>query len=481
MKNMKYTIIIVMLFILGVASRHFVRTDAAEDSDFALFTLREHDFSIEIKTIGTLDAARSHMISSQLQGDKGKIIYLVNDGEAVKSGDVLVRLDPAPFEEEILRLKGETVSLQSAVEAAEQILEWEKNQMEKELSTAQFNLKIARLEAKRLVEGEGPLQISQFREEKEKAAEEYNRYISYISDLRELNKKGYENPTELKMAEKKSLELKEKYASAEKKYISYTQHVFPSLKESANAKVGKAEMELEQIRKGSVFKIAKAISSVNETKGRLAIMTESLKHAQNELDRTGITAPFSGIAILYETFRDGQKRKPRVGDGVLKNQPILYLPDISAMIVETRIREIDLHKASRGQVCMIRADACPDIVFEGEVVFIGVMAEMQHERKSGEKYFQVTISLKKEDARLRPGMTARVAILADQVRNALSVPVQAVFEENGDMFCYQFTGRTFRKVKIQTGRQNENMTEILSGLKKGDQVSLLRPSPKDIL
>jgi len=78
-------------------------------------------------------------------------------------------------------------------------------------------------------------------------------------------------------------------------------------------------------------------------------------------------------------------------------------------------------------------------------------------------------------------MTVRVAILADQVKNAMAVPVQAIFEESGDMFCYQFTGSKFTKVNIRIGRQNENMAEILSGLKKGDQVSLLRPSSKDIL
>lgn len=476
---MKYIIFIPVIFITAFAALHFNKTEISDNAALQLYTLKENDFTIEIKTIGNLDAARSHMISSDIRGDKGKIIYLINDGEHVKKGDILVKLDPTPFEEEVHRLKAELISLQSAVEAAEQILEWEKSQVVRETRTAEFNLKIARLELKKLTEGDGPLQISQFKEEMEKSAEEYRRYLAYIADLKILQKKGYENTTEIKMAEKKSAELKEKYESANKKYISYTQHVFPSLKETARARVEKAEMELEQTQKGSAFKIAKAITGLNETKKKFDMTEKSLHQAKKELEKTEIKAPFAGISILYEAFRDGQKRKPRVGDRVLKNQPLLYLPDISSMIVKTQIRETDLHKTALEQKCFIRADAYPDILFEGKITFIGIMAAREG-RRTGEKYFQLTISLNGEDSRLRPGMTARVSILVEQVKGALSVPVQAVFEEKGSLYCYRFEKNIFRKTFITAGRQNEDMLETLSGLKKGEQVSLLRPSPESV-
>ena len=55
------------------------------------------DFSISIDTIGTLDAARSHTISSTIRGDKGKIIYLIPDGSRVEQDEVLIRLIPHPL------------------------------------------------------------------------------------------------------------------------------------------------------------------------------------------------------------------------------------------------------------------------------------------------------------------------------------------------------------------------------------------------
>jgi hypothetical protein len=53
--------------------------------------------------------------------------------------------------------------------------------------------------------------------------------------------------------------------------------------------------------------------------------------------------------------------------------------------------------------------------------------------------------------------------------------VQAVFEEGGLKFCYKYTEERFRKIGVSTGRQNEDLVVILSGLKPGDRVSLIKP------
>ncbi len=471
----RYFIILVSLGILGVLSVRIDPPDSYKESDFQLAEVSHRDFDILVNTVGVLDAARSYMLSSAIRGDKGKIITLIDDGARVNVGDTLVKLDPSPFEEEIHRLKGEVSSLESAVNAARQILEWEKSQVEREIRTAEFNVKIAKLEMRKLVEADGPLQMTQHKEETEKAREEYERYLSYLFDLEELKHEGYSNPTEIRLARKKSLELKEKYGAANKKYTNYTDYMFPALKETTDVRLEKAQAELEQIRKGSAFKIAKAVSALEEMKTRLETANTSLRQARDELDKTTIHAPFAGIAILYEAFRDGQKRKPRVGDRVLRNQPLLYLPDISSMIVRTRIREIDLYKIAVGQMCSVKADAYPDMLLKGEVTFIGSLASGRFGSVTAEKYFRVTISVKGENSRLRPGMTARISIMTDRVQNALSVPIQSVFNESGGTYCYRLTGEGFRKANISPGRQNEDIVEITAGLREGDQVSLVRP------
>jgi HlyD family secretion protein len=106
---------------------------------------------------------------------------------------------------------------------------------------------------------------------------------------------------------------------------------------------------------------------------------------------------------------------------------------------------------------------------------VGALASENLRLGRGEKYFELTVVLTDSDDRLRPGMTARVSILSDRVQDQLVIPVQAVFEEGGLTFCYTYREEGFKKVGVTTGRQNEDLVVILSGLKPGDRVSLVKP------
>lgn len=474
----KLIILIFCLVVLGLLGAKLNRAGNGDQGGQQLAMATARDFDIEVRTVGVLDAARSHMVSSSVRGDKGKIIYLIDDGSHVKKGDVLVRLDPTPFDEAIHRLTDEVRNLEAAVEAEEQILKWEKNQVEREIQTAEYNVKVAKLDHDRLVKGDGPIQLTLYQTDMEKARQEQEKYVAYIGDLEKLNAGGLSNPTELTLARKKLSELKEKQASAESKYTSYKEHVLPSLIEASQAKIEKALMELEQTKTGSVYKIAKAAAALNKSKSKLAVIETGLVRAEKELEDAVIKAPFQGIAILFEAFRNGQKRKPRVGDKIWQNQPLLYLPDITSMVVKTKVREIDLHKLTLDQDCLISVDAYPEVIFKGKVALVGVLATTGYEGGMGEKYFQTTIAVEGQDSRLRPGMTARSTILSEQLRNTLSIPVQAIFPESKNNYCYLSEGRGFKKQKITLGNQNEDFAQILSGLQAGDRVSLVKPAPE---
>ena len=468
-----YTTIAILAFFMLFSQ--FVRTDPGIIPSSTVMATRR-DFSIEVNTIGTLDAARSNMVTSSLKSGKGKIIHLIDDGSWVEKGDILVQLDPLPFEEEILRLKGEIKKLEASVDAKRQLFEWEKSQVEKELNTAKFNIHKAKLELTKYKNGEGPLQLAQFKEESDNVLKEKTKYLNYLNDLKMLKEKGYDQPSEITRSEKEVLLLNEKLKTAEQKYQNYKKHVYPSMIEEYQANVEHAEMLRDQTRKGSVHKIAQAKSSLDEVFAGLENFKTRLEQAENQLRETTISAPSSGIVILYEAFRDGQNRKPRMGDAVFQNQPILYLPDISAMVVKTNIREVDLHKVRTGQPCSITVDAYPDKNLEGSVSFIGALASGKGGGSSGAKYFQMTVAVASNDSELRPGMTARVNILTEQVENTLTLPLYAVFEENNGFYCFRSEDKTIEKIYLTTGRRNEDFIEILNGIEEFDLISTIRPS-----
>ena len=399
-------------------------TDSDPQQDLA----KPVSFNITVNTIGALDAERSHVVSSTIKGEKGKIVYIIDEGTFVKMGDVLIKFDSAHFETEMLRLGGEIKSREATVEARKQILEWEKSQAEGAIKTAEFDLKDAK--------------------------QEYSRYVSYINDMEDLGKKGLHYPNEIFQAKKKAEQLFSK------------QHRY--------------ETSFEQIKKESVFKIAAAMAEVAKAKSELETTKIALDNIREELRKAVVHAPFPGIVVHYETPRDNQKRKPRVGDSVWENQPLLYLPDISSMIVKTLVREVDLHKITNGQKASIQVDAYPNLVFTGQVTSIGVLASDSGEAGKGEKYFQVVVSIQGENLNLRPGMTVRVVIHIDTAQNILAVPAQAVFSEGVNKYCYVCLGKNVKKVKVEIGRQNEDYAEIVAGLKNGDMVSLSKPAGDDV-
>ncbi len=437
---------------------------------------------VSVSMIGELDAARTHIVSSTLKGDKGKIIYLVSEGTAVKKGDVLVRLDPSPFETQVNRLSGELRSLDAAQEAARLMLEWDKNQTQREIQAAEYDLKVAELDLRRLKEGEGPLQLAQYKNELDQAQEEYERHQAYITDLNQLADKGIDSSGELLLAKRKASKLAEAYNNSKRRYESYKDHVLPTAIEAASVRAEKAAVEIDQVKKGAGYKVGRSAANLAEIEGKHETARASLKQALTELDKTTISAPFSGIAIHYEMFRDGRKRKPRVGDLVWQNQPLLYLPEIETMIVKTRIREVDLHKIALDQACTVRVDAFPHQHHLGRVTQIGMLAAERFENGAGEKFFQLTITLDGINRNLRPGMTARVNISAEKADNILFVPIHAVFREGDETFCYlaRDDGR-FIKTGIRTGRYNEDQVEIVKGLHAGDAISAFQPVPDQIV
>ncbi len=447
-----------------------------DDADIRRIQAVRKTFNVVVRSLGVLDAGQAHMVASTLKGSKGKIIYLIDDGAWVKKGDVLVKLDPTPFEEEIRELQGKSKRLAAALEAKKQLLAWEKNRVVKELSGAEFRIKKADLELLKYRNGEGPLQLIQYQDELKKFSKKKNRYLRYLEDLQQLQAQGYDNQGEMARAKQELREVEENFAAAKRRVESYQNYVYPSMIKKLEADIAQARVELEQIKKGSVHRIAQAKSSVDEVKALLENCNRDLEVAKKKLVQTVVRAPSDGIVILYEAYRNGRKRKPRIGDMVLQNQPILYLPDISTMVVKTRVREIDLHKVTIGKSCVITVDAYPEKKLAGKIAFIGALASENSESSPGGKYFQMTVTLANPDSQLRPGMTARVNILAARVEDALSLPVYAIFEDRDGRYCYRCQHGGWEKVRLRVGRENEDFAEVLGGgLREGDWVLAVPP------
>ncbi|RJP46244.1 MAG: efflux RND transporter periplasmic adaptor subunit [Desulfobacteraceae bacterium] len=475
-----YVMLAAVLLVAGFLLWHALPSDPAASAPVLTARAEIADIAVEVRTVGELDAANSLVVSSAVRGDRGKIIEMVEDGTSVDNGDILIRLDPSTFEEEVLRLRSRVIELASMVKAQEQLLEWEKNQAEREIYRAESDLHVAGLELRRLEMGEGPKELARIEADVRKAQEEFEKKRRYLDALNELKERGFSNPTEIEQIENIIADAEQAFRMAEMQFTSYRDHLLPIQIEKAKAALAAAEINLEQIKRGSGYKIGQAMATLDKSEQELEVARQNLQKAQEELAAATIRAPGPGMVVFAEQMREGGRRKPRIGDQVWQNQPLVYLPDVSRMIVNTQVREIDLHKIDIGKPVSLRVDAYPQLQLTGKVTTIGILADARESARQGGKYFKVAITVDQPDPRLRPGMTARVTILCDTVKNVLTAPVFAIFGQNDRFFAYVDVRASFEKREVRVGLQSDHLVQIISGLSPGDAIALSEPPADDI-
>ena len=437
-------------------------------------------FDVSVQLVGHLEAARSTTVCSEVKGDSAKIIYLIENGTRVKSGDVLVRLDPTQFEDEVIECSSAVEASKANVKALQQAFEWEKNQAARELSAAEYELKVSKMELEKVEKGEGPLELAQLETEMRKAEEDYSRKSRYLADLQELENQGFSSPAEVEQAKSKIREAKEAYTIAERKLKAFKDYLLPAKIEMAKAKVGQATSDLEQTRKLTAIRTAKASAELGRAEQEFKMAEASLEIAKQQLLKTTIKAPIPGLAVIRDLYIKGEKRRLQVGDTVWRNQPLLYLPDISEMVVNAEVREVDLHKLEKDLPATVFVDAFPETQFKGVVDSIGVLAETRTAVKSPEKYFHVTVAIEDHDGRLRPGMTAKADILSDKAEDSLVVPLNAIFVKEGHRCCYVVVKNGYELREVSLGIQTEDFAEIREGLTEGEKICLIEPPGSQI-
>jgi RND family efflux transporter MFP subunit len=160
---------------------------------------------------------------------------------------------------------------------------------------------------------------------------------------------------------------------------------------------------------------------------------------------------------------------------VMFQQPLFQLPELDHMQVKVMIHESKVKKIAEGQKAEVRVDAYPNRVLHGTVKRVATLSDSNDSwRRGGVKEYEtiVTIDDLPDDAALKPGMNAEVAIKTNHLTDVLLVPVQAVTEIEGQHFVYIKRAGGVERREVSVGESNEKFIEITSGLEGGEPVTL---------
>ncbi len=464
---------LLLLAALSVLLLTLVFSITGSRSDVASAEVREGPFRVTIVEGGTLQALRSVTYASTIQSNQAKIVALAPEGRLVQKGDLLILFDAAPFEEEIRRNQAVLAQAEADLLKAREDLKLQEIQNREELQAARLRVEKNDLELKDVQEGKGRVKEDEAAQAVTSAERELQKAQSQRDDLRPLLKEGFITRIELERAEQQVEKAKEDLDLAKRRRDALVNFGRPLEVSQARSDAQASRETLHQLESAVAYRLSQKQAAIAAAASRIQEASSKLDLAKQQLARCEVRADVPGIVVYRDVFFGSEQRKPQVGDQVWANQPLIILPDISRMVVETKVRETDVHKVERNQKVSVRVEAYPDLRLTGSVTLVGTLAQEERERR-GTKFFSVTIQLNESEPRLRPGMTARVQIEVEERRDALFVPLEAVFERDGRSLVY-LAGRHPSPREVVLGPSNADFVVIERGLSRGERVLLRDP------
>lgn len=206
--------------------------------------------------------------------------------------------------------------------------------------------------------------------------------------------------------------------------------------------------ELIKRKVASQTDLDKARAEMEANAARVALKREALS-------KMTLNAPFDGIAGLREVS---------VGDVVSPGQALMHVVAIDPIKVDFRVPEIYVDQVQTGQALQITLDAFPGEHFQGEVYAI----DPQIDTRGRSILLRATIP--NNDARLRPGLFARVTLALEVYDNAITVPEEAVVPRGNTQLIYRIKDGKTDIVPVKLGIRRDAMVQVTEGL-----------SPKDVV
>jgi len=211
-------------------------------------------------------------------------------------------------------------------------------------------------------------------------------------------------------------------------------------------------------------------AKIGQARAQVAQDHANLKQLEEQLGYTTITSPIDGIIL---------SRDVEVGDAVssilvLGSSATLIMTegDTSEVYVKGKVDESDIGKVYMAQPARIKVESFKDKTFNGKVTKISPMGV----EKDNVTTFEVRVSINNPGGELKAAMTANAEIILEEHKNVLQIPEGSILYDKDKKASVEIPDEKGkegkRKLAVNIGISNGAKTELLNGLKEGDQVVL---------
>jgi len=401
---------------------------------------------------GTVRANQSALLVFQATGSVQAVRAAI--GERVADGEVLAELEPSTLPQQVILAQADLVSAQRALD---DLLHSELASAQAQIALAQAEDALRDAEYDRTVNQHGnrgsaetvdiaEARVVLARQRADQARDLYNLYsgVDESDPGRALALTNYAQARDELRAAERSLNW----------YLGTPSDIDQSLFDAnvalAQARLDDAQREWDRLQGGPD--------------------PADISAAQARIDAAQASINFGHIAASFAGTITEVNVVP--GDVVTAGSVAFGLADLSRLLVDVQVSEVDINRIEPGQPVGLTFDAIPTRTYQGEVTEVGLAGTSLQ----GVVNFDVTVEILDADEAVRPGMTAAVNIVVEQIEDVLLVPNRAVRVRDGERIVYVLRGGQLEVVPVVLGASSDTDSQVLeSDLRVGDLIVLNPP------
>ncbi|MFO0909667.1 MAG: HlyD family efflux transporter periplasmic adaptor subunit [Isosphaeraceae bacterium] len=407
--------------------------------DVLTFNVKAANLPVTVVERGNLESSQNEDVYCQVEGQT-TIISIIPEGTRVTKGQLVCELDSASLKDQ---LTNQVITTKGA---------------EANFQNAKLTREVAEIAVTEYLEGIYKQDYETARGEIALAESDMKRAEDRLDWSDKMFKKGYislgQNISERLALQRAKFSLEQ----AQTKLKVLEQYTKEKTVKELKSEVEKARSD--ELAKQSTWELEKT-------------KEEKLKR---QITNCKLYAPNEGLVVYAnDPGRGFGQQTPQVEEGatVRERQKIFSLPDTTKMQVNTKVHESMIDRIAPGLRARIKVDAFPETVLMGVVEDVAPLPDPTSFFASDVKVYTTKVKIEKGLAGLRPGMTAQVEILVNELENVLSVPVQAVLQYGGkDHVAIRKPEGGFDWNDVELGVSNDKLVEVKKGIKSGDLVAL---------
>lgn len=246
-------------------------------------------------------------------------------------------------------------------------------------------------------------------------------------------------------------------------------------REQAYAAYTGAVAQKKALLKASDTRSAKASADAGVKAAEVA-----LAYAGKTLERAKITAPQDGIVVFSSSGAAAMELVQGASGGgglaaeglspgasVTPAAPIFTIVDLTSLVLEAQVDEADAPRVKPGMHAEISLDGFPEDTLPATVDRV---ATQSVRTVTGGTAFPVRLRFDPGDMRVLLGMNGSAEIKVDTIPRALTIPVEALLEDDKGAYVYTVRDGRANRVDIEIGQMTDTHVEVLSGLDEQDEV-----------